>query len=261
MGRSLRGAIQYLGKNPILLTGVIGGSLVIGSAIFLVRSYLGENVIVYVPEGSGAGEFRESAQRMSQSINAAVYPARNAQDILNAVRRHPRIKRLIMVGHGTTRQFMRPGHSGIRVGDDALPTWMSIETFAREVGPRMAANGWIGWGGCSSASNPGQSTWGVDSYGPGGERSFIAQVRDAMARIPGIAWGIRHGGHAALGHTTANPGARECPVSVSQIGQPCKSVLDETWGSGAHQTQHNQWVSVFRGDPAENWIATGRVMV
>jgi hypothetical protein len=245
----------------MLLLGVVGGSLAVGATVFLARSYRGENVIIYVPEGSDSEEFRESAERMGRAINATVYPARNAQDILNAIRRHPRIKRLVMVGHGTTRQFMRPAHSGIRVGADALPTWMSVETFAREVGPRMAANGWIGWAGCSSASNPGQSTWSVDSYGPGGELSFVAQVRDAMARVPGIAWGIQLGGHTALGHTTANPGARECPVSASQIGLPCESVLDETWGSGAHQTLHNEWVSAFRGSPAERWISTGTVMV
>lgn len=261
MARSLRGVIAYLKKRPLLLAGVLGGSVVIGAAAFAAKSYFGENVIIYVPEGSGAGEFRSSAERMGRSINAHVHPARNAQEILDNIRRYPKIKRLIMVGHGTTRQFMRPGHSGIRVGADALPTWMSIQTFVREVGPRMSANGWIGWAGCSSASNPGQSTWGIHAYGPGGERSFIAQVRDEMARVPGIAWGIEHGGHTAPGHTTRNPGARECPVSVSQIGQPCESVLDETWGSGAHETRHNQWVSTFQGNPAETWIASGRVVV
>lgn len=261
MARSLKGAIAYLRKKPLLFVGVVGGAAIVGAAVFAVKSYFGENVIIYVPEGTGAGEFRASAERMGRAINAVVYPARNAQEVLNAVRRHPKIKRLIMVGHGTTRQFMRPGHSGIRVGNDALPTWMSIQTFAREVGPRIAANGWIGWAGCSSASNPGQSTWGVAAYGPGGERSFIAQVRDEMARMPGVMWGIEHGGHTAPGHTTHNPGARECPVSVLQIGQPCESVLDETWGAGAHQARHNQWVNAFRGDPAEAWIASGRVLV
>jgi len=261
MARSLKGAMKYLRKHPVLVVGVVGGVLAVGATAFFVRSYNGDNVIIYVSEGSGSGEFREAAERMGRLINASVYPERNAQDILNAVRRHQRIKRLIMVGHGTTRQFMRPAHSGIRVGADALPTWMSVDTFAREVGPRMAANGWIGWAGCSSASNPGQSEWSINSYGPGGELSFVAQVRDAMARVPGIAWGITLGGHSALGHTTANPGARECPVNVAQIGQPCESVLDETWGSGSYQTLHNQWVSAFRGDPAEQWISTGEVVV
>ena len=261
MARSFRGTLAYLKKRPLLLAGVIGGTALVGAAVFAAKSYFGENVIIYVPEGSGAGEFRTSAERMGQAIGAAVYPARNAQDILDAVRRHPRIKRLIMVGHGTTRQFMRPGHSGIRVGNDALPTWISIQTFAREVGPRMSAKGWIGWAGCSAASNPGQSTWGVQAYGPGGENSFIAQVRDEMARTPGVLWGIEHGGHTAPGHTTRNPGARECPVSITQIGQPCESVLDETWGDDAYQTRYNQWVSAFRGDPAEAWIASGRVAV
>jgi hypothetical protein len=254
-----RDFIDHLKERPLLLAaGGLSVAILIGGVIYTAVVTTGDNVVIYVAEGDGAGEFRHVGERIAANIGAALYPARNAQDVLDAVRRYRRIKNLIMVGHGTTTQYMRPGHSGIRVGDDQLPTWMSHRTFAREVGPRMAAGGWIGWAGCSSASNPGESGWSSASYEDGGERSFIAQVRDEMAQTPGVLWGIEHGGHTAPGHVSANPGARECPVSRSAIGQPCESVMEETWGSGAN---YNSWVSAFQGVPAETWISTGAVVV
>jgi hypothetical protein len=130
---------------------------------------------------------------------------------------------------------------------------MSVETFAREIAPRMAADGVIGWAGCSAASNPGESGWSRASYGPGGERSFIGRVRDAM--VSQTRWGVEHRGHSAAGHTTANPAARTCEVSRAERGQPCESVMDEEWGEGSYQTLHNAWVAAFQGAPSEAWIS------
>lgn len=255
-------AQAYLRDHPMLA--VVGGAgtlLLVGGAVYAISTFFGSNVVIYTADGEGAGEFRTSAQRIGSALRASIYPAHNAQDILNAIRNHRRIKNLVLVGHGTTTAFLRPATTGIHVGRDALPTWVSTKTFAHEVGPRMAMNGWIGWAGCSAASNPGESDWSQASYGPGGERSFIAQIRDEMARTPGVLWGIKMGGHSAPGHLSANPGARECPVSRSQIGQPCASVLDQTWGQNAHTSRSQEWVSSFQGAPAEAWISSGEVAV
>jgi hypothetical protein len=263
MAIRVRAARAYAQQHPVLVAaGGVGALCLIGGAVYLVSTFFGDNVIIYTAEGEGAGEFRTSAQRMAAAIGATVYPARSAQDILDAVRRHRRIKHLILAGHGTTSAFLRPGSTGIRVGADALPTWVSTTTFAREVGPRMAMNGWIGFAGCSTASNPGESgDWTAESYGPGGERGFLARVRDDLARTPGILRGIDIGGHTTVGHLSANPAARECPVARAQIGQPCLSVLDQTWGLNAHQAQSSAWNRAFQGAPAEAWIASGEVVV
>jgi hypothetical protein len=154
----LRRVRVYARKHPVLVVaGGAGALALIGGAVYFISKLSGDNVIIYTAEGEGAGEFRTSAERMGQAIGATVYPARSAQDILDAIRRHRRIRRLVLAGHGTTSAFLRPGSTGIRVGADSLPTWMSTTTFAREVGPRMAIGGWIGFAGCSTASNPGES--------------------------------------------------------------------------------------------------------
>lgn len=258
----IRRGVRYARAHPaVAIAGGAGALLLVGGAVYAISTFFGDNVVIYTADGEGVGEFRTSAQRIGGALGASIYPAHNAQDILNAIRRHRRIKNLVLIGHGTTTAFLRPGSTGIRVGRDDLPTWVSTTTFARETGPRMTMNGWVGWAGCSSASNPGESDWSTASYGPGGERSFIAQIRDEMARTPGVLWGIEMGGHTAPGHVSANPGARECPVSRSQIGQPCVSVLDQTWGQNAYQTQSSAWVSTFQGAPAEAWIESGEVPV
>lgn len=260
-GWSLRRVRRTVRRRPALaVTAGVGAAALFGLGIYALIRYSshGDNVVLYVSEGSGAGEFRSSGERIAANIGAAIYPVQNAQDVIDAVRRHARIRNLILLGHGTTTQFMRPGTAGIRVGTDALPTWMSTATFAREVGPRMARGGVIGWAGCSAASNPGESNWST-AYTPGGEQSFIAFVRDDMARTPGVSGGIEHRGHAAPGHTTANPGARTC--YVDQPGAVCTSELDEQWGIGAHETRRNEWVSAFQGAPSEAWISGAEVTV
>lgn len=260
-GISLHRVRRTVRRRPVLaLSAGIGAAVMFGFGVYVLlrRSVGGDNVVLYVSEGSGAGEFRSSGERIAANIGAAVYPVRNAQDVIDAVRHHAKIRNLVLLGHGTTTQFIRPGTAGIRVGNDALPTWMSTATFAQEVGLRMTRNGVIGWAGCSAASNPGEANWST-TYGPGGERSFIAFVRDDMARIPGMAGGIEHRGHGAPGHTTANPGARTC--YVDDPGSVCTSELDELWGTGAHETRRNEWVSAFQGNPAEAWISGADVVV
>jgi hypothetical protein len=263
-GDAFVSTVDFLKENPLLLLAGLSAMAVGGVSIWWLiraRSMTGDRVVIYTASGTGASEFRTAAQRISQRIGAYLYAANNAQDVLDAVRQHRRIQRLVLVGHGTTTEFVRPGTAGIRVGSDALPTWMSVQTFSREVGPRMARNGIIGWAGCSAASNPGQSSWSYQSYGPCGDNSFIGHVRDAMVQIPGIASGIEHRGHAAAGHTTANPSARSCLVDRDQVGQCCASVMDSQWGANAYQQYSQQWASLFEGTPSEYWISGDDVHV
>lgn len=145
-GDAFVSTVDFFKENPLLLLASLSAMAVGGVSIWwLLRGRTdGDRVVIYTASGSGAGEFRTAAERISQRIGAHLYAANNAQDVLNAVRRHRRIQRLVLVGHGTTTEFVRPGTAGIRVGGDALPTWMSVQTFAREVGPRMARNGIVG---------------------------------------------------------------------------------------------------------------------
>jgi len=256
-----RRALGLATETPLIALGLIGGLVVTAGVVALAYAYSGDNVVIYQASGPDSGEFRTTAQRIGAEIGATVYPVTNAQEILAALRSHRRIKRLVFIGHGTTRSFMQPGVAGIRVGADALPLWISADSLGSELAARMAADGWIGWAGCSAASNPGESGWGVASYGPGGEASFVAHVRDAMARTPGALWGIELGGHSAPGHASGNPGARNCPVRGSEVGRQCYSVLDQQWGPNAHMQRRDEWLRVFEGLPAEAWISTGEVMV
>jgi len=252
-------AVRYVRKNPLIVAGAVGAAAAFGTVAYAIL-YHGDSIVLYGASGSGVGEIRSSAERIARDIGASTYPVTNGQEILDAIRRHPRIKRLVLVGHSTTTAFLRPRHSGIRVGRDALPTWVGVETFARELAPRMTVGGWVGWAGCSIARNPSQPSYQPASYGPGGEDVFMAAVRDAMARA-GTLWGVRHGGHSDPGHVTANPSARVCPVSSREVGQPCYSVLNRHWGDGAHRTRRQEWISEFQGVPAERWISTGEVSV
>jgi hypothetical protein len=260
-GWDLRGVGRRARQRPVLTIALgVGAASLIGVGLYLMlRKVGGDNVVLYISQGHGAGEFRSSGERIARNTGAFIYPVYDAQTILDALSHHKLIKNLVFLGHGTTTAYGRPGHAGIRVGPDALPVWMSVDTFAREAGPRMAHGGVVGWAGCSAASNPGESSWGTAAYGPGGERSFIAHVRDAMARIGGVPRSVEHRGHSAPGHTTANPGARTC--YLSQPGQECTSELEEQWGDDAYQTRHAEWVQAFRGIPAEAWISGAEVTV
>lgn len=256
VGRTFVKVVDFVKENPWLIASGVGVFTVSAVGLWAV-SGMGDKVVIYTSQGSGAGEFQLVANRIAQRIGARVYPAANAQDIINAVRQHRKISRLIFVGHGTSRAFLRPGTAGIRVGGDALPTWISTQTFAREVGPRMTRGGVIGWAGCSAGSNPGQTSWGAESYGPCGWDSFVAHVRDDMARLAFIASGIEHRSHTAPGHASANPAVRVHPVARSEIGRCGYSLLDQSWGGDAHDDASLRlaWADAFQGAPSEYWIA------
>ena len=235
-----------------------GASLGTGGA---AGSGVGDKVVVYLSEGEGSAEFMISANRIAQSIGAEVHRARNAEEILQAVRAHQSISRLILAGHGSSRDFWRPGTAGIRLERDSLPEWVSVGTFAAEIAPRLSAGAVIGLAGCSAAANPGESNDVNQKLGPGGENGFAAKLRDALASQSGIATGIEVRAHSTVGHLSHNPFARVFRVSASEVGRPGVAVIDEMWGQDAHSTRWEQWRDTFRGDLAEQWISGDDVRV
>jgi hypothetical protein len=239
-------AYMYFKKNGVSLPGISGS---------------GDDIIIYTSEGEDSGEFRTTATRIAGRTGATVYPFRNAQDILDALHRHPRIKNVLFVGHGTHTQAMRPSHTGIRIGADDLPTWISPQTLGRELSQRMVRGGVIGWGVCSSIGDLRNYDWRPEAFGPGGVGSLTELVRDAMVQAGGFSGGIEHRGHSVTGHVTANPSGRICPVSRAAMGQPCRSVLEDTWGRDTYRARYHDWINAFQGLPAETWIAGGPVTV
>jgi len=250
--------VDFAREHPILIAMGVSTAIFASTGLYLaLRGGTGDRIVVYTSVGRGDAEFRLVANRIAQRIGATVYPITNGQDLLNVIRRHRRIGRFILVGHGTATAFVRPGTAGLRRGADALPTWVGVQAFSRELGSRLTRGAVVGWAGCSSGANPGQTSWGAQSYGSCGHESLVANVRDTMARVPGIASGIEHRAHTAPGHASGNPAGRIFRVDTRQVGRCGSSLLDERWGSGAHQSTATrvQWVDEFRHAPAEMWIA------
>ncbi len=221
----------------------------------------GVNVLVCVSEGHGAATFRAAANSIQSKIGGELHFAGNAREMLDAIRQHDDIRNLILLGHGTSRGFLRPGATGARVGRDALPRWVSVETLAAEIAPRLNQGSIVGLAACSTGSDPAESGWDPPIFGPGGENGFAAKLRDALSQQQGIPSGIQVRAHTTAGHTTANPAVRMFPVGASYVGTQGVSVLDSVWGGGAHMTLSREWISKFRGEPSEDWMAGGAAVV
>ncbi|MBI5880900.1 hypothetical protein HZB90_02100, partial [archaeon] len=217
-----------------------------------------ETVIIYGAEGEGSSEFISQARRLSGLFNAKKYPAKNAQDIMDAIKKHGKIGRLILVSHGSRAGWLRPGTSGVRVGPDALPTFVSVDTLAKELAPRLVDGSIISLAACSTASEHGEPPgWEPPLFGPGGANGFAGKLRDALSAQPGIATGIDIRGHTTVGHTTENPAVRHFPVGADKAGKPGISVLDEQWGAGAYKDRSLEWNHFFQGEKAEAWLIGG----
>jgi len=193
----------------------------------------GDVVIIYAGDGKDWQEFKRVATLYAEKYGGTAYPAYNAQDIIDAVRKHKSISRLVIAAHGMAYGILKPGAKGIRIGADSLPNMVSAETFAGELGPRLTQGAVIGLAACNTGKNPGDpGNWDAKSYISGGEKGLAAKIRDALAMQAGIADGIEVRAHTTAGHTTRNPAVRRFVVSSSEIGKPGKSVLDEALGEG-----------------------------
>jgi hypothetical protein len=222
----------------------------------------GLNIGVYLSDREP--EFFRAAKVFRKEYDAQIYPVTNAQEIINAVRNHEKIGRLVLFGHGGPKGFLKLGEAGISSNRkrDSLPEFITVETFAKEIAPRLTDGAIIGLAACSAGANPGEFKdhgWTPPMYGPGGENSFAADLRDALAVYPGIAKGIHIRAHSTKGNTVTNAAAREFLVDSSEIGKPGYSVLDLFWGPGAYLNMKEEWVAKFSGKPATEWMHGGNI--
>jgi hypothetical protein len=221
--------------NPaVLLLGLTAVSLA-GTAAYLALRKRGDIVILYAgvaPEPGHVGTFREVSGRAAQLLQApAPAPVTDGQSLVNAIRAHRKIGTLLLIGHGSSTSFIRPGTSGLRIGATALPTWVGVETFAQELAPRLSRGFWIGFLGCRAAAETSETDWAPVTAGPGGARSLAGLLRDALV-VHGAPSG-RVGGHTTTGATDANPRAREFVVARRAVGTPGQPVPGITQGQVA----------------------------
>lgn len=214
-----------------------------GTAGFLWWRSRGDIVILYsvnAPEAGHVRTFTEVAGRAGQLLGATPEPVADGQTLLAAIRRHQRIKTLLLIGHGTSTAFIRPGVAGLRVGTSALPAWLGLDEFARELAHSLAGGFWLGLLGCRAAAESSEIDWSAETAGPGGARSLAGQLRDLLVRR-GAPRGVV-GGHTTTGATDANPRAREFVVAsraLGTVGQPVPGIS--------------------QGAVAVRWAFTGRI--
>lgn len=248
---------QRAGWRTWVGLGAAGVGLTSVLAYSAYRGWLGAKVILYTAVGEGSAEFRSSARRLGARLGAYVYPVTSGAEVIEAIRRHPFISRLLWIGHGTTRAFFLPASGGVRVGPDAWPQWVSVDTVSRTVGPRLVPGAVFGLAGCSAGANPGFSQWGAHSYMDGGESSFAGQLRDNLVRWNPWLWWAEVRAHTAPGGDTENPLSRVFTARLDQVGRRGRSLMDLAWGDGASDEDalRDLWRDTFRGPNAETWIA------
>ena len=228
-----------------LLLATAGTTAVLGAAGYgLVQSgVLGDKVVIYdatVPE-------------TTRRVNVALrgwhrYSSGRGLDALAAIRRHPRISRLMLIGHGAPGWTFNSSW-GITAGPPG-PDGVSLDQFARELAPRLAPGAIIGLAGCSNARTfdeaPAGAERGLWAFSDGGQRSFAGRFRDILSRYSYVPFAeIR--GHSDRGHITYNPTGRTFRIGWLHIGKPGKTVKPfyRSW---------QEWNNGFVGSEAERWI-------
>jgi hypothetical protein len=217
-----------------------------GTELITVDRGPGPALVLYTDRTTGAGTFRVTAESAANILAAEHGLARDGQGLLDAVQRAPSgLTRTILAGHGSTQSFLRPGTSGLRVGRDALPRWVSVPTFVRELAPKIARRDFImSFAGCRAAANPDEPNWSVASDRAGGERSLAAQIRDEIVRQVGTIPGGEVRAKSATGVSFGNPMGRSFPIAAAQVGRPGIPLIDQVWGDGA--STNPQWASRWR---------------
>ena len=229
--------------NPAALLLSLTAATLAGTAGFMWWRSRGDVVILYsvnAPESSDVGTFTEVARRAGQLLGATPEPVADGQTLLAAIRRHQRIKTLLLIGHGTSTAFIRPGVAGLRVGTSALPAWLGLDELARELSRRLTSGFWLGLLGCRAAAESSEADWTPVTAGPGGARSLAGQLRDLLVQRGAPRGTV--GGHTTTGATDANPRAREFAVASNALGTPGQPVP-----------------GISQGAVAVRWAFTGRI--
>jgi hypothetical protein len=176
-------------------------------------------LVLYNQSGTGAGVFRSTARMVQAAYGGQALPVDTGEDIRQALTEVAGpLNVVVFTGHGSTQSFFRPGRSGIRVGQDALPSWLSVESVARLLAPKLASGAVVSLAGCRAAANPGEPDWNPANFAPGGERSFAARLRDALVRAGARISAVR--GKTVTGVAFGAPRGREFGPEVGSVGRP-----------------------------------------
>lgn len=203
--------------------------------------------------------FRDNATLAGRFLGVAPVPVRSAAEVLQAVRQAPRgLNRLVMIGHGTQSLFFEPRGYGLRTGrrgGDALPAWVSAETFARELARRAARGIIVSLAGCSAGASPAEYRNPATITGDGGADSLAGQVRDALQRAGVGGEGGEVRAHTTEGTVLLNPQGRTFKIKQAEVGRPGKHIMGQVWGRGALRTRNpGDWNRYARGEIATRWM-------
>ena len=248
---------------------VVEGLLIaaVGLGSYLLSRSAGPRraLVLYTGEGDGVAEFRTNATSAAQQLRTRAVPITDGQSLLNAVRAAPgNLGLVLMIGHGTGTAFFRPGHAGLRIDRDALPTWLGDDTFARELSGKLARNFVLSLAGCRAGATQSEPDWTSEAYwtsstpGPGGSLSLAGQIRDALVRV-----GARRGevrAHSTTGGVLANPAGRVFIADRRYVGMPGAALMDLVMGAGSSRDRAkiSRWNSTVRGALATRWMLGGR---
>ncbi len=222
-------------------------------------------LVLYTAAGANIPEFERNAFAAAQHFGTNAVPISDGQTLLNAIRTAPRdLGLVLMIGHGSGGAFFRPGHAGLRIDRDALPTWLGDDTFARELTTRLATNFVLSLAGCRAGAESREPDWTTDAYwtgttpGPGGARSLAGEIRDALVAAGAPAGEMR--AHTTTGGVLANPGARTFVVAPQYAGRPGAALIDLVLGpsTSRDRAKVTAWNARVRGVPATRWILGGR---
>lgn len=239
----------------------------VGAGSYLLSRNVGPRkaLVLYTATGDNVPEFERNATDASRLLRTRPMPISDGQSLLNAVRAAPRnLGTVLMIGHGSGGAFFRPGHSGLRIDRDALPTWLGDDTFARALAPKLARGFVLSLAGCRAGAEYNEPDWTSEAYwtgstpGPGGARSLAGEIRDALARAGANTGEVR--AHTTTGGVLANPAGRTFVVARGQIGRPGASLVDLVLGPGSSRdrTTVTRWNGRVRGAVATRWMLGGR---
>lgn len=208
-----------------------------------VRGSRATPLVLYAATGADAPTFAGVGSRVSANLRVEPVPYRQFSDLQSAINRvEGPVSPLVLIGHGTTTAFF-----------SNLDRPSPVE-LASAIGGKLAHGAVIGLAGCRAGASPGEPDWVPQNYGPGGENSYAAQLRDELVRQGVRSFEVR--AHSTTGSSVANPVVR---TFRSQAGTKGDSALDLLWGAGSwlSAAARSAWTAAVQGKQAEGYIAGG----
>lgn len=228
------------------------------SGLWIAKRLRPNALVMYTAEGAGAPEFLRNARLAEQALGVTAVPIRSGQDILNALYRAPqRLGVVILIGHGTANAFFRPGATGLRLGNDSLPTWLSTRTFAQLLARKATTAPIITLAGCRAGALSSEPDWSATTAGPGGAQSLAGQLRDELVRQGMPGGEIR--AHSTTGGVLANPSGRVFWIDRYSAGRSGAALQDLALGQNSSRDESltRTWNTRVRGELATRWALGG----